>query len=222
MNFDAWRFDIQTAIMTAIAIPVFTYLGKLIAKYVQDWLQFPVEGVLYHITARVKHPVAARLSFKHYARLQLANTGRYLPVPSSQDVKLDVDTTFVPLTLETASGDTSQDYLMTTLTTGRTRVIGDPGCGKSSLLKKLFRDACRAAIDKPALSRLPILIELRHLQPPQDTTKEKLGEWLYTVLRETVARNQIYSATSLFDVYGGVNGNSRLAGWVRRSVDLTI
>src|SRR5688572_15528588 len=100
MNVDSFSFDVRTALLTAVAIPIASYLVRALVKHGREWLAYLVEGVLYEVSAPIKHPVASRFSLKRYARLQLASTTRFLPVPSSQDLKLDVDTTFVPLTLE--------------------------------------------------------------------------------------------------------------------------
>ena len=171
-----WHLDIPTLLITLFVLPLATYLIGIIRRHAKLWGGYLVEGLMYWLGRLVVHSIAARFSLRRYCRLQLQKENQYVYVPSRGDVKLEIDRVFVNLTLEGSSNSENYDQ-RTILSAGpRVRVIGDPGSGKSSLVKRLFRDACTDAMTKPAKARLPILIELKNLKIPRATADGKLGE----------------------------------------------
>ncbi len=93
----------------------------------------------------------------------------------------------------------------------RIRVIGDPGSGKSSLVKRLFRDACRLALKSPKQARLPIIIELKNLPEPTKKgkgknsksamTEKEIGDWFVEEVKSRVSGYQSYQMGECFDAY---------------------
>ncbi|MFF3138677.1 NACHT domain-containing protein [Streptomyces mirabilis] len=84
----------------------------------------------------------------------------------------------------------------------RARVIGDPGSGKSSLAKKMFRDACRDAAKFKSGHRLPILIELKRFSPPKNVSTEKArANWAIKYFQEQVATVHGFDMPQLFESY---------------------
>jgi predicted NACHT family NTPase len=88
----------------------------------------------------------------------------------------------------------------------RTRIIGDPGSGKSSLIKRVFRDACLLAIAKPTKAKLAILVALKSLSIPKASKEEKLGEWFYGFLKQTVKKSDVYGMEECFENYAHSSG----------------
>jgi len=87
------------------------------------------------------------------------------------------------------------------------RVVGDPGSGKSSLVKRIFRDACRTAMWEAKDTRLPIIVELKRFTPPKTATEEpELASWAVNELRSTVTAVEGYAMGELFDSYISNNG----------------
>ena len=201
-----WHLDIPTLLITLFVLPLATYLIGIIRRHAKLWGGYLVEGLMYWLGRLVVHSIAARFSLRRYCRLQLQKENQYVYVPSRGDVKLEIDRVFVNLTLEGSSNSENYDQ-RTILSAGpRVRVIGDPGSGKSSLVKRLFRDACTDAMTKPAKARLPILIELKNLKIPRATADGKLGDWFVRFLREEVKKSAVYKMDECFDNYARMSG----------------
>jgi hypothetical protein len=84
--------------------------------------------------------------------------------------------------------------------------MGDPGSGKTSLIKRIFRDECALGASGNRRSRLPCLLELKNVKPPTATKEADLGEWLYKHIRSTVSAAQVYKMQECFDAYAVSNG----------------
>jgi predicted NACHT family NTPase len=82
----------------------------------------------------------------------------------------------------------------------RIRVIGDPGAGKSSLVKRLMRDACRLAQATPKKARLPVLIELKKCKVPGNAPKD-IGAWFLAELKKEALKSDVYRMDECFDAY---------------------
>ena len=202
-----WHLDIPTLVVTLVLAPIVISILGIVRRHGKAWAAFLVEGACYGLGRFVIHSLAARFTLKRYCRLQLKKENQYLFVPSRNDVKLEIDRVFVNLTLEHQSDNTSTYNQHTLFSAGnRIRVIGDPGSGKSSLVKRLFRDTCAAAIAKPSKAKLPILTELKTLVIPKTVTDQKLGDWFYSVLKEASKKSEVYRMDECFDNYARSSG----------------
>jgi predicted NACHT family NTPase len=201
--------DPTTAFVTVVATPLLYLVLKRIvialkhlARYIIDWLMFA-------LSRTVIHSMSARISLRQYCRNQLAShQTRFLQVPGSGDVTLETDRIFVPLTLEMRGVRDRTFSHRDILEAGhRLRVVGDPGSGKSSLVKRILRDSCRQALAAPGKSRLPIMIELKSFVPPGGPmTSEELGSWAYNEVRRSVIVTRVYEMGTCFDNYVASTG----------------
>src|ERR1035441_5780129 len=107
---NGWHFDIPTLIVTLLVVPLVTYFLGILRKHGKTWGGFLFEGACYTVGRVVMHSLAARFTLKRYCRLELQKENKYLYVPSSSDVKLEIDRVFVNLTLEQQSAQT-ESYL---------------------------------------------------------------------------------------------------------------
>jgi GTPase SAR1 family protein len=205
--FSGFRYDIRSAVITIVVAPVVGYLLIILAKYLKFWSKYAIEGVLYWVSRTLKRSIAAAFTLKRYCDLRLAEENKFLYVPSGLDIKLNIDKVFVPLTLE-GQGTEKATYTHETLLTvgNRIRVIGDPGSGKSSLVKRILRDACLQAIRNPQRSKLPILVELKSLNAPAKMSKDKLGTWFFNRLRSDATKSDVYQMADCFETYAKDSG----------------
>jgi hypothetical protein len=190
------------AVIEGAVLSLFVYALAIVRRSLRNGIEYVVQGALFFVSPRLAEPLVARLSLRRYARLRLAGTSQYLVVPSATDVQLKIDRVFVPLTLEQATGLAEEVTHADLLAAGdRIRVIGDPGSGKSSLSKRLFRDACNAALAGTVGSRLPVLLELKNLDIPPVVTAEHLGKWLLASVESSVTRTAAFRAQDCFRFY---------------------
>ncbi|HYI62601.1 MAG TPA: NACHT domain-containing protein [Acidimicrobiales bacterium] len=156
--------------------------------------------------------MSRRASFRRYCRVVLARPqSRYLHVPGRNQISLETDDIFVPLTVSSTS--TSQrdhvEYLYSLLNEPDSarfvQIVGDPGSGKSSLVKHIFRAACsqskvgsgRWARRHPPL--LPIVIELKSFVPPTDLEDSELADWALSEVRRQVTDVHGFAMGTLFE-----------------------
>lgn len=146
--------------------------------------------------------LSSRMSMRFYCRNQLnSENTKTLKVPGNRSLSLSVDKVFVPLTIEYGEAQSPESSQNLDLLQGSNRllVVGDPGSGKSSLIKYLFRENCRTAERIPAKSRLPIQVELKRLGSPNTLDEEKAAEWFLREMRNRVASVEGYNMGQLFD-----------------------
>lgn len=197
----SYRFDPWTAVLTLIVAPVVFLIFRIIARYLKVWSAFATEGLLHGVSRLFMHGLSARISMRRYSRLMIAAT-KYVTVPSRNEIALEIDAMYVTLTLE-RHGGTQQSFSHADLLDAgnRLRIVGDPGSGKSSLIKRLLRDAAALGIESPTTCRFPILFELRNLDVPPDVAADGLGAWFYEYLRAQTAQVDVYRLRECFDAY---------------------
>ncbi len=204
--FEQWHFDWVSSIATLIIGPFVVYSLVVARRVLKDFAKYIIDGFVYALNKTIIHRAAASLTLKRYCRLQLAGPSQYLHVPASIEIGLDIDTIFVPLILENR-GMNAVFSNTSVLTAGnRIRIIGDPGSGKSSAAKWIFRDECKRALSTPGKSRFPVLLELRALVVPKNISDAKLGDWMLDYIRLLCAKHDVYNLEKCFDIYTNKSG----------------
>jgi hypothetical protein len=174
------------------------------SAFIRRWYGKLLDWTIWSAGRVLQRKFASRFSLKRYCELQLAAAeSKYLELPAAFNKALETDRAFVPLLLDEGRGGDLTFSHETLLEAGaRVRIIGDPGSGKSSLVKRLFRDACQEALSSPKSARLPIRIELKDFVPPDDVTgQDELAEWALTRLQSTVVRTAAFDMEGAFESY---------------------
>lgn len=164
------------------------------SREVEPFARYITQGIKYYVGRYLRHQLASEFTLRQYARLQLRTVAREMFVPASVPVRLEVDRAFIPLLLR----DSLQEQLEYTELLDRVSrhliILGEPGSGKSSLFKRLFRDACRRAAASPRKAPLPLLYELRNLAE-QGKKGELSGERLLDILLSPLRDSAVYGAS---------------------------
>jgi hypothetical protein len=206
-HFGDWTFDPYSSLITLGIMPVVLYAIASLRKLMSSVARYTIDGVFLGVSRVATQRVAARISLRRYGQLQLAGPTRYLNVPgNTTEISLDIDQIFVPLVLERAGSLQTFGHNEVTTLGRRIRITGDPGSGKSSFAKRIFRDECAKALTKPNAARFPLLIELRRLDFPKGTSAKKLGDWLYNYLLATAKSYDMYEAERCFSAYAVTSG----------------
>jgi len=165
----SWKFDPITAVVTVVVAPLLLAILKIVARHLRVWAAYAIEGLMYWIGTSVKQSLGAALSLKRYARNVLAGLSKELYVPASVDVTLQIDDIYVPLMLDhQGSAEAAYSHTSALAVRNRLRIVGDPGSGKSSFVKRILRDTCRMALDKATASKLPVWYELKRISLPTE------------------------------------------------------
>lgn len=191
-----------TLIFTLLLAPLFFVVRKIVIKYIKEWGEYFIDGIMHFCSIYIKQSLAASLSLKRYCKLQLGNDSvKFLNIPSSQDISLDIDKIFVNLTISYNDENENEFNHYDFLTIGnRIKVMGDPGSGKSSLIKRVFRSNCLLGLKHPRKSKMPVLVELKNINTEKAKGKE-LGQWLYNYIKDEVGKNKVYKIDDCFENY---------------------
>src|SRR5580658_5006065 len=173
---ESWQSYATGSISTAFALYVLNRVWKALKPFAARFTEYLTNGAIFHIVPLVTQATAARLTLKAYARYQLNGSSKTVRIPAVPPVVLDVDQIFVPLILERVGEDF--DHRTILRAGNRIQIIGDPGSGKSSVAKRIFRDACREALYWPGQARFPIMVELRTIKFPEKLTEKDTADWL--------------------------------------------
>ena len=112
-------------------------------------------------------------------------------VPSLSDQRQDIDSAYIRLHLTGAEHDHVTDSDLLESNAESSLIFGEPGSGKSSLTRKLFRDYCKQASAHPATSRLPLHAELGSIpweKMPNESDERR--EWLQNEVAVRVLRSR--------------------------------
>jgi len=149
----AFHYDWGTGIVTAVALPMLVTIGLIIRRFSKTVITYLGEGAIFTISRVIFRRLSASLTLARDAKLALAGTSNVLHIPSStSDMSLRLDDVFVPLSLEKSLDQRLYDHTNLLEVGRRIRITGDPGSGKSTIARRLFRDQCRLATSrKPSL-----------------------------------------------------------------------
>lgn len=195
---DSWNW--WSALFGAVITGILVYSRKALTEFITGWGTTVINAALWLAQRFVSRSIRARLSMRRYCRNRLSEAStRSLHVPGRRDRDLDVDEVFVPLILEQSAAEDPVSSSNLPDTASRMIVVGDPGSGKSTLVKRLYRDACRKTARNPSNGKLPILVELRSLEPPTKFRgDDAAGEWLLGVLKARAAQVEAFETDHLF------------------------
>ena len=94
------RLDPFTAVIVSIFLPAVYVVLNLTRHQVKAGTIYIANGAFYGIAAALTRRAAARLTLRRICSIQLAGESKYLHVPSTQEIQVEVDKIFVPLVLE--------------------------------------------------------------------------------------------------------------------------
>jgi hypothetical protein len=161
----------------ALAIPIAGVLGWVYRRFrktatneIESFTRYVGRGIKYYVGRYVQRQLAAELTVRQYARIHLRGTGLTMTVPARYPVHLRVDDVFVPLLLRGPTDESLDYHDLIDRSSSRLVIVGEPGSGKSSLMKRSFRDACRRANADPRHAQVPVLFEFNQLSrlPKED------------------------------------------------------
>jgi conflict system STAND superfamily ATPase len=161
----------------------------------------------FYILGRVfSRRLLTRTSLRQYCRSGLERSAsKYLQVPGRRPRSLETDKIFVSLTLEDPAAAVEVNDLASVIG-NRICVVGDPGSGKSSVVKNYFRHACRKALklrQGTYEKQLPVLVELKNWRPngTAGLPDSELAQEALTVVKSAVTRVHGFEMAALFDSY---------------------
>ncbi|MGW3961155.1 NACHT domain-containing protein [Amycolatopsis sp. NPDC005003] len=190
----------------AVAVTGYVYQKRKYLKSLtrdlglETFPQYVVRGIGSRLVRRLRPRAAARLSLRDFALNRLAASSNRLLVPAAMPVDLVLDDMFVPLTATTTDRSRlSADQILHS-EHSRILLVGDPGSGKSTLVKRIYRDICRAAIatHDVRFARIPVRIELKNLNPGKVLRAE---DSLVKAVENQVTSINTYASQNLYDSF---------------------
>jgi len=200
--------------LAAVVGPVLAALGALsgllwkkyrgsAGKELQPFRSYVAGSIRLAVTRRVRPRLAARIAVRTYADVTLKNFTRHMPIPSRGRSTLDIERAYIRLSLSATLDRRVDDEVLLTAK-GGVLVFGEPGSGKSSLTRKLHREALKQAYLRPMRSRLPLHLELGKLRwddLPSDRHDQIF--WFLAILKERIARvKRVNQPGFVFDAFG--------------------
>jgi len=201
-----WKFDPISGVLAMFFAPAFFAAFLMVRRSAKSGLSYVVNGVLFGLSPILTRSASARLSLKKYSSIQMAGESQYLHIPSYDEIRVNIDDIFVPLIMENVGAQNEIDHQRLLTTGNRMQIIGDPGSGKSTVMKRIFRDQCKLALSRPLKARFPIILELRHLSIPRSVADRNLGTWLLKRISEDIGKINAFDIQTCFDAYLQTNG----------------
>ena len=202
-----------TTVLNLLILPLAWAAVLAFRRFLKQHFGRVLEALFWAVGKVFNESLARRVSLRQYARIQLAKKSKlqFLTVPGVSDTKLPLDNVFVPLRLEDPSGHGETRTHLDFATPGaRVRIIGDPGSGKSSLVRRVFRDECKRAkglarrdeTGKRRRAQLPILIDLKEFAPPAALSDaSQFLDWALEQLRHSVIHVRGFDMPGMFDAF---------------------
>lgn len=169
------------------------FVGWVIRRYrrsagreLQPFRDYILGSIRLSVGSRFSQLLAAQFGIRQYAERVLATFPRDLLVPGAHTFKLPINRTYIRLSLRTAPQRRIQDKTLLSKE-GIVLVLGEPGSGKSSLTRKLFREACESAYVHPFRARLPVHLELKRLTWSDMPSADAEGaQWIVNAVQDCV------------------------------------
>jgi GTPase SAR1 family protein len=158
---------------------------KSVGRDLQSFTAYVYGSIRLSVGRRFSPLLASQFGIRQYANRVLAVFPRYLAIPSIHQFKLEMERAYIRLSLSSSPHRKLQDTSLLAHQPGSILIFGEPGSGKSSLTRKLFREACLEAYVRPFQSRLPVHIELGRLNWDA-VPKDDGGRWLMNELEAAV------------------------------------
>ena len=166
----------------------------------ENFLTYVSRGFGYRLLLHLQPWAAARFSLRDFALNRLGSTSSVVHVPAPIPVNLPLDRMFVPLTAVSTNQDRISTAQIAQSDYKRVLLVGDPGSGKSTVVRKIYRDVCRTAVSSPAAGLLPVLIELKNLELfPRSFDSNDQQHYLLNIIRQDVESVRTYSSSDLFN-----------------------
>jgi hypothetical protein len=142
------------------------------------------------VKRHLRPALARRFGVRPYAEVTLAHFPRRLPIPS-RGRSIDIERAYIRLSLSASPDRRIDDEALLSSDAGSILIFGEPGSGKSSLTRKLYREELKRAFLKPFRSRLPLHLELGKLpwaEMPELVARTLLEEKIPTSLQTLADR----------------------------------
>ncbi|MFD6549938.1 NACHT domain-containing protein [Streptomyces sp. NPDC058398] len=206
------KLDFFSVGVTAIVMPIAYLVIKRVRTFLKQNANKIMDALLWFAAKAFNRKLSRKASLRQYCRNGLSRSStRYMLIPGKTQVVLETDSTFVSLRLKVAGRTKASHGEASVLTKNpRVQIIGDPGSGKSSLVKKMFRTYCEIGTTGLASQpgwKLPILIDLKNFSPPKRmSNSDTLGAWALDEIKKQVSTVHGYEMDQLFESHVTGNG----------------
>ena len=194
--------------ITGVGIWLYRRYKLSVASELQPFRSFVVGSIRLRILSFFSAQAATALSARQYALAALRATSDQIEIPSLRPVRVELDKAYIRLTMTSAAQEriSDEDLLAGSDSYASYLVLGDPGSGKSTLMRKLYRELCVALFERPRASVLPIFLELRRL-PWEKIAADSPGAWLESIVSEKVQQvRSVHDGEFVYRAYLGGRG----------------
>lgn len=159
-------------------------------------------GIGYRFAGYLQPRLASQLSLRTFALNRLEASQSKVHIPATVPVELNLDDMFVPLTAIPSQKERVSAEQIAFGSYRHTILIGDPGSGKSTIVRKVYRDICRIGIVTQRDSQIPVLIDLKDLDNLRSSPKangDDRDESIFNLVKYEVTSVKTYSGEKLFE-----------------------